>query len=141
MTAASPAPAPTLLVPVAPGELIDKITILEIKAAHITAPDKRAHVTHELELLRTVLARAVVPHPELTRLTANLKKINETLWAIEDDIRDAEAAQDFGPKFIELARAVYRTNDKRAAIKRDINLLLGSDIIEEKSYHPYEPGS
>lgn len=133
--------APTLLVPVAPGELIDKITILEIKAAHITAADKRANVTRELDLLRAVLTNAIVPRPELARLTSDLKTINETLWAIEDDIRDAEAAQDFGPKFIELARAVYRTNDKRAEIKRDINLLLGSDIIEEKSYHPYEPGS
>ncbi len=132
---------PTLLVPVAPGELIDKITILEIKTVHITAAAKRANVIRELELLRAVLAHAVVPHPELTRLTSDLKTINETLWAIEDDLRSAEAARDFGPKFIELARAVYRTNDKRAAIKRDINLLLGSDIIEEKSYHSYEPGS
>jgi hypothetical protein len=131
----------TLLIPVAPGELIDKITILEIKVAHIADPDKRANVTHELELLRKVLAQAVLPQDDLTRLTIKLKGINETLWGIEDDIRDCEAAQNFGHRFIDLARAVYRTNDKRAAIKREINLLLESDIMEEKSYHSYESGS
>lgn len=139
MTAASS--VSTLLIPVAPGELIDKITILEIKAVHITDLDKRANVSRELDLLRTALARAVLPRDELTRLTTKLKGINETLWAIEDDIRDCEVAQNFGQKFIDLARAVYRTNDKRAAIKREINLLLGSDIMEEKSYHSYESGA
>lgn len=139
MTAASS--VSTLLIPVAPGELIDKITILEIKSVHIRVPDKRANVIHELDLLRSVLKRAVRSSDELDRLTAGLKTINETLWAIEDDIRDCEAAQNFGHKFIELARAVYRTNDKRAAIKREINLLLGSDIMEEKSYHSYESDS
>ncbi len=139
MTAASS--TQTLLVPIAPGELIDKITILEIKSVHIQAPDKRANVIHELDLLRGVLTGAVRPRDELDRLTAGLKKVNETLWAIEDDIRDCEAAQNFGHRFIELARAVYHTNDKRAAIKRQINLLLGSDIMEEKSYHSYELGS
>ena len=115
--------------------------LLEIKAVHITDRDKRANVTHELELLRKVLASAVSSRDELTRLTSKLKAINETLWAIEDDIRDCEAAQNFGEKFINLARAVYRTNDRRAAIKREINLLLGSDILEEKSYNSYESGT
>ncbi len=134
-------PVSTLLIPVAPGELIDKITILEIKAAHFTDRDKRANVTHELKLLREALAQAVPPRDDLARLTTKLRTINETLWTIEDDIRDCEADQNFGPKFIDLARAVYRTNDKRAAVKREINLLLGSDSVEEKSYHSYKSPS
>ena len=84
--------------------------------------------------------RATPPSPpsaELARLTAALKVVNETLWQIEDDIRDCERAKDFGPTFIRLARAVYQTNDRRAALKREINTLLGSNLVEEKSYKPY----
>ncbi len=126
-----------VLVPVAPGELIDKITILEIKAARIDDSAKNANVRRELDLLSGTRANAVPESPDLARLTAALKAVNETLWDIEDDIRACEAAQDFGPRFIALARAVYQTNDQRAALKREINLLLGSEIVEEKSYQPY----
>ena len=126
-----------VLVPVAPGELIDKITILEIKAARIDDSAKNANVRRELDLLSETRANNVPQSPDLVRLTAALKAVNETLWDIEDDIRACEAAQDFGPRFIALARAVYQSNDQRAALKREINLLLGSGIVEEKSYKPY----
>ncbi len=129
--------AAELLVPVAPGELIDKITILEIKAARIRDAAKNANVRRELALLAGTRQQAVPESPDLARLTAALKAVNETLWEIEDDIRACEAAQDFGPRFVTLARAVYQNNDQRAALKREINLLLGSEIVEEKSYQPY----
>lgn len=122
---------------VAPGELIDKITILEIKKANITDPAKRRNVAHELAVLTRTLDAEVPASEPLRELRAQLKAINETLWQIEDDIRDHERKKDFGPRFIELARAVYRTNDQRAAVKRQINELLQSDIIEEKSYAAY----
>ena len=127
----------TILVEVAPGELIDKITILEIKAERIADPAKRANVAVELETLNGTRDAAIAGDGEIARLTAALKGVNEELWVIEDDIRDCEAAGDFGPRFVELARAVYRTNDRRAALKREINLHLGSRLIEEKSYKPY----
>ena len=123
-------------VPVAWGELVDKITILEIKTERIADPAKLANVTTELGLLRLRLA-AVAADPAVVRLHAALKDVNETLWRIEDDIRDCERDGDFGAKFVELARAVYRTNDRRADLKREINLALGSTIVEEKSYKPY----
>ncbi|MCC7168394.1 MAG: hypothetical protein IT565_12580 [Rhodospirillales bacterium] len=124
-------------VEVAPGELIDKIAILEIKMKRIADPAKRANVTTELEVLAATRDRAIPPSAELDRLAAELVRVNEALWVIEDDIRDCERAKDFGPRFIELARAVYITNDERARLKRQINDLLGSRIIEEKSYAPY----
>lgn len=124
-------------VPVGPGELIDKITILEIKAARIGDPAKLANVRAELALLIGTRDQALAPSPELARLTAELGRINEALWDIEDEIRDCERAQDFGPRFIALARAVYRRNDERAAVKRQINALFSSTIIEEKSYAQY----
>lgn len=123
-------------VPVSWGELIDKITILEIKAERIEDAGKRANVERELSLLRDRLATA----PELgevRRLTGELKAVNLELWVIEDDIRDCERAADFGDRFVALARAVYHTNDKRAALKRALNEALGSAIVEEKSYRPY----
>jgi hypothetical protein len=126
-----------ILVPVSPGELIDKITILRIKAARIGDAQKRANVATELGLLEAVLARAVPAGPEIARLTEELHGVNETLWVIEDDLRDLERARDFGPRFVELARAVYITNDRRAALKKAINTALGSRIVEEKSYKPY----
>jgi hypothetical protein len=123
-------------VPVSWGELVDKITILEIKAERIDEPAKRDNVQRELDLL--VARRAAAPaSADLARLTADLKAVNLELWVIEDDIRDCERAADFGPRFIALARAVYHTNDRRAALKKDINALLGSAIQEEKSYRPY----
>lgn len=122
---------------VAPGELIDKLTILEIKAANISDPGKLRNVRHEYEVLSRALGEEVEQTAELAELRAELKAINETLWRIEDDIRDCERAKDFGAAFIELARSVYHTNDRRAAVKRRINELLDSDIVEEKSYAAY----
>jgi hypothetical protein len=123
-------------VPVSWGEVIDKITILEIKAARMGDPDKVANVRKELDLLEgrlTAAARAA----DVAAVRAGLLDVNGELWDIEDAIRDCERAGDFGPRFIELARAVYRTNDRRADLKRDINRLLASGIVEEKSYKPY----
>jgi hypothetical protein len=122
---------------IGPGELIDKITILEIKAAHIGTRDKLANIRHELSVLVAARAAAVAPSPALDGLTDQLRSVNGTLWRVEDDIRECERAGDFGSRFIALARAVYRTNDQRAAIKREINDLLRANIIEEKSYAAY----
>ena len=124
-------------VPVSVGELVDKLVILEIKAERIEDATKRANVVHERDLLRDTVAKDVPGSAKLNDLTAALKHVNEQLWVIEDDIRDCERNRDFGPRFVELARAVYVTNDKRAALKKDINLLVGSDIVEEKSYKAY----
>jgi hypothetical protein len=129
-----------LNVPISPGELLDKLTILEIKAERIHEPRKRKNVLHELESLRRVWAAAHAAGPEVGPLVQQLKAVNESLWDIEDAIRLKEAAQDFGAEFVELARSVYRTNDRRAALKRALNEALGSDLIEEKSY-PGEEGS
>jgi hypothetical protein len=127
----------TVTIEIAPGELIDKITILEIKSERIEDAKKVANVRIELETLEASRDATLPASPDLTRLTAALKAVNEELWVIEDDIRDCERAEDFGPEFIRLARAVYKTNDRRAALKREINELLGSRLIEEKSYQPY----
>ena len=127
----------SVLVPVSWGEVIDKITILEIKAERLTDAAKLANVTKELNELAAVREREFPGHAALAALAGELKAINEKLWVIEDDIRDCERAKDFGPKFIELARAVYFTNDERAQAKRRINDLLGSALVEEKSYAPY----
>jgi hypothetical protein len=125
------------LVPVAVGELADKITILKIKAERITDAAKLGNVHSELNQLLAVWDRRCAP-AAIEKLTRELKKINENLWVIEDEIRDCERQKDFGPRFVELARSVYRTNDHRAEIKREINLLAGSTIIEEKSYRVYQ---
>jgi hypothetical protein len=127
-----------LLVEVAPGELLDKLTILEIKSERIADPHKRENVRTELAAL--VAARETLePSPRLAELVAQLKAVNEALWDIEDAIRLCERDGDFGPRFIELARSVYHTNDRRAALKRAINELLSSSLIEEKSYTDYSP--
>ena len=123
-----------VLAPVAVGELVDKITILEIKAERITEPAKLRNIRRELEQLLAVWDRRSAPGPALVRLTNELKKTNEFLWEIEDDIRVCEKRGEFGARFIELARAVYRNNDRRASLKRKINELSGSAIIEEKSF-------
>lgn len=127
----------SVLVPVSWGEIIDKITILEIKAERLTDAGKLANVTKELNELVAVREREFPNHGALAKLAAELKAINEKLWVVEDDIRDCERAKDFGAKFVELARAVYFTNDERAAVKRQVNELLGSALVEEKSYAPY----
>jgi hypothetical protein len=119
--------------PVSWGELLDKITILQIKRERIASPTARANVQNELDLLREVAGDAM-RNPALAPLMGRLRRVNEDLWQTEDAIREHEAAEDFGPSFVELARSVYRQNDLRAAIKRQINDLLGSALIEEKSY-------
>ena len=129
--------AKPILVEIAPGELIDKITILEIKSERIADAGKLKNVRVELDVLAAARDAAMAASAELAKLTAQLKQVNEALWEIEDAIRDCERGQDFGPKFIELARSVYHSNDRRAALKRQINELLGSKLIEEKSYAAY----
>ena len=124
-------------VPISPGELLDKITILRIKAARMKDPDKVANVKHELGLLETTWQDSGAAGVNLGTAEADLTRVNEKLWVIEDEIRDEERAKRFTEKFIELARAVYFTNDERAAIKKRVNLLLGSSIVEEKSYKQY----
>jgi hypothetical protein len=126
-----------VVIPVAIGELADKITVLEIKAERIADAVKLKNVRAELDLLRAVWQQRGGRGPVLDELIRELKKTNESLWVIEDDIRECEHRQDFGPRFIELARAVYRNNDERALLKRKINELTGSSIIEEKSYSGY----
>lgn len=127
----------TVHVEVGAGELIDKITILEIKSDRITDEDKLVNIRHELDVLTKTRDAQMQDSEELAKLSAELKQINEKIWGIEDDIRECESRKDFGEQFIELARGVYHTNDKRAAVKKQINLLTGSDIIEEKSYTDY----
>ncbi len=124
-------------IPISPGELLDKITILQIKSERIDDPVKVANVRTELDMLNSVWNRTVETDETLTALTAELKKVNEALWEIEDDIRDEERNSRFGERFIELARAVYVTNDQRADAKRRVNLHLNSSIVEEKSYQDY----
>jgi tetratricopeptide (TPR) repeat protein len=127
-----------IAVEIAVGELIDKITILQIKAERIHDPDKVRNIRSELAALSATRDRALPASLELAALTEELRAVNEALWAIEDEIRQCERSKDFGPRFVELARAVYRQNDQRAALKRRINLLLRSSVIEEKSYEEYE---
>jgi hypothetical protein len=126
-----------IVIPVSPGELIDRITILEIKAERLRAPDRRAHVTHELDLLRSALRGAALPQPEIGGLSEGLGAINRQLWQVEDSLREREDRQDFGPTFISLARSVYRLNDERARLKRLINETCGSALREEKLYAEY----
>jgi hypothetical protein len=122
---------------VGPGELIDKITILEIKAERIRDARKLANIRTELDVLAKSRDSAIGASADLARLTASLKKVNAALWDIEDEIRDCERSGDFGPRFVTLARSVYRRNDERAALKRQINDLLHAKIVEEKSYAAY----
>ncbi|MCU0761074.1 MAG: DUF6165 family protein [Steroidobacteraceae bacterium] len=126
-----------ILVPVSPGELLDKITILRIKAARIDDPAKLANVRVELGLLEQTWRDSGAAAGGVAADEAALQSVNEALWDIEDRIRDKEAAGEFDATFVELARAVYVTNDERAAIKKRINNALGSRIVEEKSYKPY----
>ena len=122
------------MIEVAPGELIDKLTILAIKLDRIDDPAKRANVRREHEMLARAHPGDVAP---LDALTAELRAVNASLWEIEDRIRDCERLGDFGADFVALARAVYKTNDRRAALKRAINDTLGSRLVEEKSYRAY----
>lgn len=125
------------MVEVAPGELIDKITILEIKLKNIEDEAKLANVRREYEVLMETYRANIEETDALRALIDELRDANAKLWEIEDDIRDLERAKDFGDAFIALARSVYRSNDRRAAMKREINELLNSTILEEKSYAEY----
>jgi hypothetical protein len=124
-------------VPISPGELIDKITILQIKSVRITDPAKVANVRHELALLESTWRASAFATSNIDMQWADLRRINEKLWDVEDQLRDKERVRTFDQEFIDLARAVYFTNDERAAVKREINTKLGSKIVEEKSYSAY----
>jgi len=124
-------------VPVSPGEVLDKITILEIKSERMTDPEKVANVQVELGLLQETWNETIRDTEEIQKLHSQLKEINEALWEIEDDIRDKERAKEFDEHFIELARSIYVTNDRRSEVKKQLNLHLGSEIVEEKSYQDY----
>lgn len=124
-------------IPISPGELLDKITILEIKAKRIGDGVKLKNVRIELAALTKVQTQAFRLSAKAKQVVKNLKAANTTLWTTEDAIRDCERRGTFGPTFIRLARAIYRTNDRRAELKRELNLLLGSEFQEEKSYKPY----
>ena len=123
-------------IPVSYGELIDKITILEIKADRISDPEKHRNVTRELQLLRKHRDDQIPASADLEGLVQELRTVNEALWVVEDDLRALEEAQEFSDRFVQKARSVYQINDRRARIKMDINLLLKSELLEEKSYGP-----
>jgi hypothetical protein len=124
-------------VPVSPGELLDKITILRIKSRRMSDPEKLSNVRLELDALERIWSSSAYAGIDIEGDVHALLAVNERLWSIEDDIRDKERAQDFGADFVRLARAVYMENDERAAIKRRLNLKLGSALVEEKSYREY----
>jgi hypothetical protein len=124
-------------VPISPGELIDKLTILEIKAANISDAAKLANVKVELDLLQETWRSSAHASVDIDAEWQRLREINKKLWDVEDLIRDKERERRFDQEFIELARAVYVTNDERAAVKKQINTKLGSKIVEEKSYAKY----
>jgi Family of unknown function (DUF6165) len=126
-----------ILVPLSPGELLDKITILRIKAARMTDATKVQNVRLELSLLENTWRDSGCADFEVAADERALQSVNEKLWVVEDRLREKEAARAFDPEFIELARTVYIANDERAAIKKRVNLQLGSRIVEEKSYKPY----
>ena len=126
-----------ILVPISPGELLDKITILRIKSARMTDETKLRNVRVERDALERTWRDSGSAIPEVAADEAALQRVNEELWDIEDRIRDKERAKEFDAVFIELARAVYVTNDERARFKKNINVTLGSRLVEEKSYQPY----
>lgn len=127
----------TISVPVSYGELIDKLTILEIKAERIGDAAKLANVRTELAMLGETWRGAPASRTDISHERAQLRAVNEALWDIEDRIRVKEKAKAFDAEFIELARSVYVRNDERAAVKRAINTRLGSTLVEEKSYEDY----
>ena len=124
-------------VPVSFGELLDKISILQIKSERMSDPQKLVNVRRELDALVETWGKAAQSKIDIADLLAGLKAVNERLWVIEDDIRIKESQQAFDAEFIRLARAVYFENDERARLKREINLRLGSALVEEKSYQDY----
>ena len=126
-----------LLVPVSVGELVDKITILEIKARRISDPDQLANICRERDILVAAHDDAQIENPAIAALRTHLAEVNESLWDIEDAIRDCERRGDFGEEFVALARSVYRKNDERARLKGEISRAAGSALVEEKSYRAY----
>ena len=126
-----------LMIPVSWGELLDKLTILQIKMGRIESREKLANISKEYAALDEVRSRHAEPPGELDNLVKELRLVNEKLWEIEDAIRECEREKHFGSRFIELARSVYLNNDKRARLKYLINELMGSDLVEEKSYEEY----
>lgn len=130
-------PYPAVSIPISPGEVVDRLTILEIKSERIEDDKKLVNIRHELAELSALAKKAIPDNAEMQTLHGELRAVNEELWVIEDDIRDCERRGDFGDGFVALARAVYKTNDRRADLKRRINEALGSAIMEEKSYAPY----
>jgi hypothetical protein len=126
-----------ITVPISPGELLDKITILRIKSRRMTDPKKLANVRVELEALEETWKSSTYAGVDVDADVSALLAVNERLWSIEDEIRDKERAKAFDQEFVRLARAVYVENDERAAIKRRLNLKLGSSLVEEKSYAKY----
>jgi FkbM family methyltransferase len=124
----------SLTVEISPGELFDKISILQIKTERIGDPAKLENIQAELRELEQTRDQSLQPSTRLDELSAQLKVVNEVLWKVEDELRHCEQQQDFGPRFVELARSVYRHNDRRSSLKRLINTLLGSRLVEEKSY-------
>ena len=137
MSASANIPPQDILVPISVGELIDKIVILEIKSERIKNANQLANIANELRALRAVRLGAI-DRTQLDALTADLKRVNAKLWDVEDAIRECDASGDFGDKFIELARAVYRFNDERARLKKAINVESGSRLVEEKSYKSFQ---
>lgn len=123
--------------PISVGELLDKVTILEIKQEKIKDPEKVKNVQHELSLLQSICEQEALLNDEVEKQKQALRKVNLRLWTIEDDIRIKEKKREFDDDFIQLARSVYFENDDRAAIKKQINLMTGSDLIEEKFYQDY----
>lgn len=126
-----------LNIQISPGEFLDRLTILEIKSERISDPVKLANVRWELELFRATWTASPLARRDVSALVAELRTVNETLWDAEDGLRRKEAEQRFDDEFVALARSVYRANDRRAAVKRELNLALGSDLLEEKSYTSY----
>ena len=137
MSAPRDLPPQDILVPISVGELMDKITILEIKSERIKNPSQLENILRELEALRAVRLQDIA-RTMLDKLSAELKRVNAKLWDVEDAIRDCEARSDFGEPFIELARMVYQLNDERSRLKKAINLASGSRIVEEKSYRSFQ---
>lgn len=130
-----------LNITVSAGEFLDKLTILEIKSERIKNEEQLRNVNKELDILRKIWAESPLRRIDVSGLVEELRGVNENLWDIEDLIRRKEALQRFDDEFVQLARSVYQVNDKRAAIKRELNRILGSDLMEEKSYPDYSPPS
>jgi Family of unknown function (DUF6165) len=126
-----------ILAEISVGELIDKITILDLKLDHVDDPEKRTHVARERAALTSTMQRDIPPAAELSRLADQLKSVNAALWRVEDELRLCEREGRFDSEFVALARSVYHTNDRRARLKHEINQLTNSEIVEQKSYAAY----